>query len=103
MMILSTTKENIMEILNIVALMERYEPSTDIGWENTFQEFEDKEQRRLDRLMSSIQETGIQTPVVISDETGTVWDGLHRLYAAQKLGITEIPTIQDYEWEGEGY
>jgi len=50
----------------------------------------------LDELTESIRETGIIEPIEIrvrEDGSMIVWDGLHRLAVAQKLGIEEIPAI----------
>ena len=48
----------------------------------------------MDRLTTEIQEKGITEPVTIrvrEDGSQIVWDGLHRLAVAQKLGIKDIP------------
>jgi len=54
------------------------------------------EKAYLDRLTTEIQREGITEPVTIrvrGDGSQIVWDGLHRLAVAQKLGIEEIPVI----------
>ncbi len=50
----------------------------------------------LDKLTEEIMEHGITEPITIrvrEDDSMIVWDGLHRLAVAQKLGIEQIPVI----------
>jgi len=50
----------------------------------------------LDKLTRSVVLHGITEPITIrvrADGSKIVWDGLHRLAVAQKLGIEEIPVI----------
>lgn len=52
------------------------------------------EKAYLDRLTTEIKAEGITEPVTIrvrSDGSLIVWDGIHRLAVAQKLGIKNIP------------
>ena len=54
------------------------------------------EKEYLDKLTQRIKEFGITEPIAIrvrEDGSMIVWDGLHRLAVAQKLGIEEIPVI----------
>ena len=47
-------------------------------------------------LLEDIREKGIREPIEIrvrEDGSQIVWDGLHRLVIAQKLGIEDIPVI----------
>ena len=49
-----------------------------------------------DKLLEDIRLNGIQEPIEVrvrKDGSQIVWDGLHRLVIAQKLGIKEIPVI----------
>jgi len=49
-----------------------------------------------DKLLEDIKQNGIQEPIEIrvrGDGSQVVWDGLHRLVVAQKLGIEDIPVI----------
>ena len=48
------------------------------------------------KLTEDIKREGITEPIVIrvrDDGSKIVWDGLHRLAVAEKLGIEEIPVI----------
>ena len=48
------------------------------------------------RLTEDVKELGITEPITIrvrEDGSMIVWDGLHRLAVAKKLGIEEIPVI----------
>lgn len=54
------------------------------------------EQDYLDKLTESIKKLGITEPIEIrvrEDGSMIVWDGLHRLAVAERLGIEEIPVI----------
>ena len=49
-----------------------------------------------DKLLEDIRLNGIREPIEIrvrEDGSQIVWDGLHRLVIAQKLGIEDIPVI----------
>lgn len=49
-----------------------------------------------DKLLEDIRLNGIREPIEIrvrEDGSQIVWDGLHRLAIAKKLGIEEIPVI----------
>ncbi|MBA7690649.1 hypothetical protein ES703_99180 [subsurface metagenome] len=50
----------------------------------------------LAELTQNIRESGITEPITIrvrEDRSMVVWDGLHRLAVAEKLGIEQIPVI----------
>ena len=50
----------------------------------------------MDKLTQMIRESGITEPIEVKirkDGSKIVWDGLHRLAVAQKLGIVEIPVL----------
>jgi len=54
------------------------------------------EPKYLEELTQSIMEHGITEPITIrirGDGSMIVWDGLHRLAVAEKLGIEQIPVI----------
>ena len=49
-----------------------------------------------DKLLEDIEKNGIQEPIEIrvrKDGSKIVWDGLHRLAIAVRLGIKDIPVI----------
>ena len=49
-----------------------------------------------DKLLEDIKKNGIQEPIEIrvrKDGSKIVWDGLHRLAIAVRLGIKDIPVI----------
>jgi hypothetical protein len=66
------------------------------GWQVEFDQLWQTQQPYMDRLATSIQETGIHMPILIGSD-GRVWDGHHRLGVAHKLGLAEVPI----EWAGE--
>lgn len=49
--------------------------------------------RQIEQIAASMKSFGFVTPIVI-DESGTILAGNGRVAAAQKLGLTEVPTIQ---------
>lgn len=67
------------------------------GWDVEFNELWQTQTPYMDMLATSIQETGINTPILIGSD-GRVWDGHHRLAVAHQLGLPEVPI----EWIGEG-
>ncbi len=49
-----------------------------------------------DKLLEDIKQNGIKEPIEIrvrKDGSKIVWDGLHRLAIAVRLGIKDIPVI----------
>ena len=49
-----------------------------------------------DKLLEDIKKNGIQEPIEIrvrKDGSKIVWDGLHRLAIAVRLGIKDIPVL----------
>lgn len=46
-----------------------------------------------DEMLADVKKNGIQNPIVIDKETGTVLDGNTRAAAAKRLGIKEVPAI----------
>jgi hypothetical protein len=54
----------------------------------------EEEQPYIKKLMADIKERGIKKPVTVvvySDGSRKLWEGHHRLVAAQQLGLTDIP------------
>jgi len=49
----------------------------------------------LDELYHSIKVKGILTPLLCMDVNGEIWliDGLHRIQAAKKIGMSKVPCI----------
>lgn len=66
------------------------------GWRVEFDLLWETQQGYMDLLATSIQETGMHTPILIGSD-GRVWDGHHRLAVAHKLGLAEVPI----KWVGE--
>lgn len=77
------------------ALLKVVRDGDEVGWDVELGELWEARTDYLDILATSIQETGIQTPILIGSD-GRVWDGHHRLAVAQKLGLSEVPI----EWVG---
>ena len=55
---------------------------------------------QIDQLANSIREWGWTIPILI-DESDTVLAGHGRLYAAQKLGLTDVPCMVAEGWSEE--
>ena len=66
------------------------------GWDAEFDRLWSEQQGQMDMLTTSIQETGIRLPILIGSD-GRVWDGHHRLAAAHRLGMAEVPI----QWSAE--
>ena len=49
---------------------------------------------QIAQIAASIKEFGFLVPIVISDD-GTILSGHGRYYAAQKLGLTKVPCVQE--------
>jgi ParB-like chromosome segregation protein Spo0J len=56
-----------------------------------------KNDSAVDRMCGSIREFGFNFPCLVRSD-GEVVDGHHRLKAARKLDITEVPVILCDEW-----
>lgn len=54
-----------------------------------------QERSYLDNLKRQISQNGIQQPLQLKryNNTFLIWDGNHRLAAAEELGIKELPVI----------
>jgi DNA modification methylase len=50
-------------------------------------------EKQIERIAASIKEFGFNQPIVIDAETSTILVGHGRLYAAQKLGLAEVPVL----------
>lgn len=61
-------------------------------WSDEFAWLWDNHQERMDMLTTSIQENGIQEPILLGSD-GRIWDGHHRLAAAMRLGIDKVPVV----------
>ena len=72
------------------AVLALYRDGDERGWEAEFAFLRSERRPHLDVLMMSIQETGIRRPILLGPD-GRVWDGHHRLAAADELGIESVP------------
>jgi hypothetical protein len=76
-------------MMPLAHLLSVYRPgSDDHDWQTEFDQVEQFDW--FDGLMTSIQETGIQNPILLGAD-GRVWDGHHRITAAFKLGVAAVP------------
>lgn len=71
-------------------LLKQYRDGDEIGWQNEFDELWSREPGYMDHLCDSINRCGITIPILLGDD-GRVWDGHHRLAAAQMLGLETVP------------
>ena len=55
---------------------------------------------QIDKLANSIREWGFTIPILV-DEDDMVLAGHGRLFAAQRLGMTEVPTIKAVGWSDQ--
>jgi hypothetical protein len=72
------------------ALLRDYRDGDGRGWQTEFDWLESHHGDRLDKLTTSVQESGIREPILLGDD-GRVWDGRHRLAVAQRLGLDYVP------------
>lgn len=56
-------------------------------------------EKNVNRIMESIQEVGMMTPIIITESTGQLIIGMHRLEAMKRLGKTQIQAIITEETE----
>ncbi|MEH3033343.1 MAG: ParB N-terminal domain-containing protein [Aeromicrobium erythreum] len=60
------------------------------GWQTEFDWIESNHSGQIDMLTSSIQQDGIRVPILLGND-GRVWDGHHRLCAANRLALESVP------------
>lgn len=83
-------------VMSLVQLITNYRDGDEHGWAREINYLWAEHTAKMDMLTTSIQETGIQTPIVLGSD-GRVWDGHHRIAAAIKLGFTEVPVVYSEE------
>lgn len=94
----ATKGKSKMKRLYLTELLVLWRPGSqgdDWTWQQESDDLWSREQARMDVLCTSIQETGMQEPVLIGDD-GRIWDGHHRIVAAMTLGLETIPV--EYSW-----
>ena len=78
------------EHMGLNDLLKQYRDGDEIGRQNEFDELWSREPAYMDHLCGLINRCGITTPILLGDD-GRVWDGHHRLAAAQMLGLESVP------------
>ncbi len=76
--------------LPLGSVLSNWRDGDDHGWATEFEWLDKNHRVQLDTLAASIQETGIQEPILLGND-GRVWDGHHPLYVALELGMTHVP------------
>lgn len=84
--------------VSLISLLDVFTSGDEWDWEEEFSYLWSNHGERMDYLANSIQETGIQTPILLGND-GRVWDGHHRLAAAYSLGIHRVPVVFSGEEE----
>lgn len=78
------------EYMKLDDILANYRDGDEHGWDVEFDYLWSRETAYLDRLSTSIQETGMQEPILLGSD-GRVWNGHHRLAIARSLGIESVP------------
>lgn len=73
-------------------VLETYRDGDERGWDAEFEFLRREHSGQIDRLATSVQETGIQEPILLGSD-GRVWDGHHRLCVASMLGLASVPVL----------
>lgn len=76
--------------MDLEELLSIYADGDEHGWDFEFGLLQQRHSQKLDMLATSIQETGIQTPILLGND-GRIWDGHHRLCVANMLGLEKVP------------
>jgi hypothetical protein len=71
-------------------LLRDYRDGDEHGWPMEFHLLRGTHWAHLRHLMESIKEHGIQTPILLGNDS-RVWDGHHRLCVADMLGLADVP------------
>lgn len=73
----------------LALLLANFKDGDELGWTVEFDRLWSQD-RSMDMLATSIQETGIREPIQLGYD-GRVWDGHHRLAVADRLGFETVP------------
>lgn len=74
-------------------LLRDFRDGEEHGWQTEFDWLDTHHAHRLDSLMTSVQQVGILTPILLGND-GRVWDGHHRIAVAHRLGIETVPVTR---------
>lgn len=77
-------------MMNLGYLIRNYTPGDGHTWADEFRWLEAHNGSKLLKLKSDIFVNGIREPILLGDD-GRIWDGHHRIWVAQLLGIKEVP------------
>lgn len=86
----SLPREDADAVMRLSALLRDYRDGDEHGWAAEFDFLASEHAAKLDLLSTSVQEVGIQVPILLGND-GRVWDGHHRLAVASRLGIATVP------------
>ena len=77
-------------IVSLNWLLENYDDGDERGWDEEFAWLIENSSQRLMALQLSIRTEGIRVPILLGND-GRVWDGHHRLCAANAEGFDRVP------------
>jgi len=80
----------------LAALLAVVRDGDELGWAEEFRRLWDVERSAMVKITASIRDWGIRKPICVGAD-GRVWDGHHRLAAAWRAGIVDVPVV----WSGE--
>jgi hypothetical protein len=89
-------------LMPLADLLRDYRDGDEHGWQTEFDWLWSNDGGRMDMLTSSIQRDGIRVPILLGND-GRVWDGHHRIAAADRLGLGSVPVKivppSDPDWQ----
>ena len=83
---------SIVQMMRTADILSDYRDGDEHGWDVEFEWLDTHHSERLYRLAEDVAANGIRTPITLGHD-GRVWDGHHRLYVAQNLGIDSLPVV----------
>lgn len=85
------------DLMSLTLLLVGWDPGDPHTWADEFKWLEKHHNGKLELLRLDIIAHGIREPIQLGND-GRVWDGHHRIYIANQLGIKRVPV----EHIGEG-
>jgi len=88
------------DTMPLADLLRDYTPGDGHSWPDEFRWMEAHHGSKLLKLKSDIFINDIREPILLGED-GRVWDGHHRIWVAQLLGIEHVPVTYAKDQEGQ--
>ena len=88
------------ESMSMSRVLAEYAPGDGGTWLQEFAWMALHSSRKLRGLALSIEEIGVQRPILLGDD-GRVWDGHHRILIATDVGMEGVPVVHAQEVRDE--